>query len=456
MSKNTIIEEEAKSSAMGKLLEEHEELVLVPEKGVILTGTILEKTSNAMYVDLGTTGVGVVYGRELFDDLDTFKSSKIGDPIQATVQELDNEDGYIELSLRSATRERSWEELRRKMSTESAFETEVIEANKGGLIVRVSGVTGFLPVSQLAPDHYPRVEGGDKSKILDILTSYIGQKFTVKVINADQYEEKLIVSEKAAVSDEISNTLQKLGDGKVVKGEVSGVVDFGVFVKFEESGQELEGLVHISELAWQRIDNPSDYLSLGDKVEAKVIGVDDGLRISLSIKQLQEDPWLAVGKKYSVGDKVTGKVLKVTPFGGFVQLDKDIHGLVHVSELPAEAQADPTTLLTAGEDIEFTIISLEPKEHRLGLSLKPKAEKKESTKKDKADPVEDDTSDEKDKAKTKVKKKESKKKPAASASDEAAQPSPEATAGEADEPKAASAKASDESKKKAAKKKEEK
>ncbi|MEX1111987.1 MAG: S1 RNA-binding domain-containing protein [Candidatus Andersenbacteria bacterium] len=373
-----------KEDLMGKLLEQHEDLVHVPERGEILTGTILEKTSNAMYVDLGQLGVGVIYGRELFDDLDTFETAKIGDTVQASVQQVDNEDGYVELSLRSATRERSWEELKHKLTQEVALETEIMDANKGGLMVRISGVTGFLPVSQLAPDHYPRVEGGDKNKILEKLKSYVGQKFTVKIINLDQEEEKLIVSEKSAVSDEISTTLAQLGEGKVVEGTVSGIVDFGAFVKFEESGQELEGLVHISELAWQRIDNPSDFVQIGEKVKAKVIGVDDGLRISLSIKQLEEDPWSKVGERFKIGDKVEGEVLKVTPFGGFIKLDEQIHGLVHISELPDEAQKDPSTLLQAGERKKFTVISLEPKEHRLGLSLRttPRKDIKKDKKKE--------------------------------------------------------------------------
>src|SRR3989344_1604952 len=360
---------------MEEVLAKHDDLAHVPEKGEVLNGTILEKTSNALYIDIGRFGVGVIYGKELFDDLDTFKRSKIGDTVQATVQEVDNEDGYIELSLRTATREISWEELRRKLNEDAVFESEIIDANKGGLIVRVNGVTGFLPVSQLAPDHYPRVEGGDKSKIQERLQSYVGQMFKLKIITIDQENEKLIVSEKAAVSDEISATLEHLGQGKTVSGVISGIVDFGVFVKFEENGQELEGLVHISELAWQRIDNPADFVSIGEKVEAKVIGIDNGLRISLSIKQLQDDPWLKAAEKYKVGDQVKGEILKVTLFGGFVQLDKDIHGLVHVSELPQEIQKDPTAHLHIGDVMNFTIISLEPKEHRLGLSLKAEDQK---------------------------------------------------------------------------------
>ena len=354
---------------MDQLISEHSDKMAIPSVGEIIAGAIIDKARNALYVDLGSLGVGVVYGHDLFDDVDTFRNVKLGDIIKATIERFDNEDDYVELSLRSATRERSWEDLRSKLESGEVLETEILDANKGGLIVRVRGVTGFLPVSQLAPDHYPRVEGADRSKILERLREYIGKRFRVKVIGAAQEAEKLIVSEKAVISDEMSGVLEKLKVGDVIAGTVSGVVDFGVFIKFTLDEKELEGLVHISELAWQRIDDPLDYVSLGQKVEAKVIGV-EGLRISLSLKQLQDDPWKGVAGKYNVGDKVTGEVIKVTPFGGFVKLDEDIHGLVHLSELPADAQSDPSTVLTVGEAKEFRIISIEPGEHRLGLSLK--------------------------------------------------------------------------------------
>ncbi len=364
-----------KTGQMEEMVKEHEEMLEVPAVGEIVDGNIIDKARNAMYVDLGPLGVGVIYGRDLFDDMDTFKNAKLGDAVQATVQKYDNEDDLIELSLRSATQEKSWEELRGKVGTGEIFDTEVIDANKGGLMVRVHGITGFLPVSQLAPDNYPRVEGGDKNKIFELLRDLVGKSLKVKVINAEQETEKLIVSEKAAISDEISGVLEGISVGDVVKGTITGVVDFGVFVMFEKEGKELEGLVHISELAWQRIDKPGDFVNAGDVIEAKVIGM-DGLRISLSIKELQDDPWSGVGKKYQIGDEVEGEVLKVTPFGGFVKLDNDIHGLVHISELPKEAQSNPETVLKAGEMMKFIIISMQPEEHRLGLSLIKKTEKK--------------------------------------------------------------------------------
>ena len=360
---------------MEDLLKHREELMRLPAVGEIVAGHVIEKSHHAIYLDPGIWGLGVIYGRELREDPDILHATNLGDTIQATVVRYDNEEDCTELSLRTATRERNWTELRRKLDGSEIIETEIQDANRGGLIIRVNGVTGFLPVSQLAPDHYPRVEGGDPAKIYERLRQYIKQKFSVKIITADQETDKLIVSEKAAVGDEISAILNQLTPGKVINGTVSGVVDFGVFVKFEEGGKDLEGLVHISELAWQRIDNPLDFVRPGERVQARVIEV-DGLRISLSMKQLKEDPWSHVRGRYHVGDTVPGEILKVTPFGAFVKLDADIHGLVHVSELPEGVQHDPASVLKAGEKRNFTIISLEPAEHRLGLSLRPPGAKK--------------------------------------------------------------------------------
>ena len=378
---NTVMKVEKDDSLMANLIGQREDMINVPAIGEIVSGKIIDKARNALYVDLGLLGIGIIYGRDLFDDIDTFKNANIGDAVQATVQKYDNEDDYIELSLRSATRERSWEELRRKLESGDIIETAILDANKGGLIVRVQGVTGFLPVSQLAQDHYPRVDGGDKTKILVRLKEYIGKQFKVKVIAADQNSEKLIVSEKAALSDELSSVLKNIKEGDVVEGTVSGVVEFGIFVRFNINGNELEGLVHISELAWQRIDNPLDFVSLGETIKAKIISV-DGLRISLSIKQLQDDPWKHVKDKYEIGSDIKAEIIKVTPFGGFVKLDDDIHGLIHVSELPDNAQQDPSLILKVGEHKKFKIISLEPDEHRLGLSLRKEEKGNKKSKED--------------------------------------------------------------------------
>lgn len=354
----------ATAQTMGDLLGTGVEIKVLKQSDMV-EGKLISVGKNEVYVDLEGYGIGVVRGRELYDDEATLANLKPGDQIFVSVVEPENKDGIVELSLRQAGQERVWQTLKEKMDSKEVVRTKILEANKGGLMVEINNVTGFLPVSQLSLEHYPRVEDGDKNRILGVLQSYIGQLFDVQIITADPQEEKLIVSEKAVFEKEMENKLGQLKIGLIVEGLVTGVVDFGAFVKFGE----LEGLVHISELAWQRIDNPKDIIKVGQKVTAKVISIDKG-RVSLSIKQLQEDPWLEAVKKYQIGQVVKGKVSKVMPFGVFVELDKDIQGLCHAMELSHEAGKSPDEILKAGEEKEFKIISIEPGEHRLGLSLK--------------------------------------------------------------------------------------
>ncbi len=349
--------------------------IKVLKVGDMVEGTLISVGKNEVYIDLEGYGVGVVRGRELYDDEATLSALKPGDKIFVSVVEAENKDGIVELSLRQAGQERVWQTLREKMESREVVRTKILEANKGGLMVEINNVMGFLPVSQLSLEHYPRVEDGDKNRILSVLQSYVGQQFDVQIITADAQEEKLIVSEKAVFEKETENKLGQLKIGQVVEGMVTGVVDFGAFVKFGE----LEGLVHISELAWQRIENPRDIIKVGQKVTAKIISIDKG-RVSLSIKQLQEDPWLEAVKKYQIGQAVKGKVAKVMPFGVFVELDKDIQGLAHIMELSHEAVKNPEEILKPGEEKEFKIISIEPAEHRLGLSLKAMTEAPSSAK----------------------------------------------------------------------------
>ena len=355
--------------------------IRVLKQGDMVEGTLISVGKNEIYVDLEGYGIGVVRGRELYDDEATLASLKPGDKIFVSVVEPENKEGIVELSLRQAGQERVWQTLKAKLDSKEVVRTKILEANKGGLMVEMNGVTGFLPVSQLSLEHYPRVEDGDKNKILSVLQSYVGQPFDVQIITADSAEEKLIVSEKAVFEKEMEVRLGQLKIGDTVEGMITGVVDFGAFVKFGE----LEGLVHISELAWQRIENPKDIVKVGQKVRAKIISIDKG-RVSLSIKQLQQDPWLEAVKKYQIGQIVKGKVTKIMPFGVFVELDADIQGLAHVMELSHESVKNPDEVLKAGEEKEFKIISIEPAEHRLGLSLKAmteapaaKAEKKAET-----------------------------------------------------------------------------
>lgn len=356
--------------------------IKVLKPGDMVEGTLISAGKNEVYVDLEGYGLGVVRGRELYDDQASLSQLKPGDKILVSVVESENKEGLVELSMRQAGQSRVWQGLKEKMDNKEVVRIKILDANKGGLMVEMSGVTGFLPVSQLSIEHYPRVEDGDKNKILSILRSYVGQLFDVQVITADPDEEKLIVSEKAVMEKEMEGRMSKLKIGDVVEGMVTGVVDFGAFVKFGD----LEGLVHISELAWQRIENPKDIIKVGDTVRCKVISIDKG-RVSLSIKQLAADPWLEAVKKYQIGQVVKGKVSKIMPFGVFVELDKDIQGLAHIMELSHEAVKNPENLLKPGEEKEFKIISIEPGEHRLGLSLKAltQAPKQEEVKDEKTE-----------------------------------------------------------------------
>lgn len=360
--------------SMNELVHKDPAILKVLKEGDVVKGRVLAVGKNEVYMDVDGIGIGVVRGRELYDDETILATLKVGDEVYASIIEIENKEGNIELSFRKAGQERVWQSLREKLESKEAIRTKILEANKGGLMVKLNGVVGFLPVSQLAPSHYPRVEDGDKNKILAALKNYIGQDFDVRIITAEAEDEKLIVSERAVIEGAVMEKIGKLSIGDVVEGTVTGVVDFGAFVKLDD---ELEGLVHISELAWQRIEDPREIIKVGEKIKAQIIAIDND-RISLSIKRLQKDPWEDAVKKYNVGQVVKGKVLKLAPFGAFVELDRDIHGLAHLGELSDEKISDPGVVLKEGEEREFKIISIVPQEHRLGLSVKAlKPESKE-------------------------------------------------------------------------------
>jgi len=271
----------------------------------------------------------------------------------------------MELSFRVAGMQRVWDNMRKWLKDGMTIKGKVTAANKGGLMMQVAALSGFMPVSQLSPEHYPRVAGGDKNRILEKLRELIGQDLEVKLIDADEKTEKLIVSEKAVWEDAQKAVLESFKVGDVVEGEISALTSFGAFVKF---GEGLEGLVHISEIAWQRIDHPRDILKVGEKVKAQIIQLDHS-KIYLSVKRLVEDPWKSVKEKYKIDDRVTGKIIKVEPFGLMVSLDKDIHGLAHISELADDPISNINDKFKIGQELEFTVVSLEPAEHRLGLRV---------------------------------------------------------------------------------------
>lgn len=337
----------------------------IPKVADVVKGTVISISKNEIRVDINGYKTGVVRGREIFAEAGEYEGLKAGDEVEATVIEMENELGEVELSFRYAGQQRAWDTLRKMIDTGELIPAKIVEANKGGLLVRVNHVNGFLPVSQLSPDNYPRVSGGDKIKILEKLKSFVGQSMNVKIIDVNEREEKLIVSEKAVWEEAQKGVLDKYKLGDVVEGVITAIADFGVFVKFDN----LEGLVHISEIAWQRIDHPRDLVKVGETVKAEVIGI-EGSKIFLSMKKLIQDPWKSVGEKYKIGDLVEGKVLKVNPFGFFVELDRDIHGLAHISELSKKPVKNVTDIAKIGDTMKFKIVSIEPEQHRLGLSLK--------------------------------------------------------------------------------------
>ncbi len=355
---------EAPKKTFSELLEE-KSFVNVPKVGDIVKGNIVSIAKNEVKIDIPGFRTGVVRGPELKDESGMYETLKVGDPVEATVVGVENENGDMELSFRFAGHLRAWETLRAMMQSREKITVRILEANKGGMLVRVNHVQGFLPVSQLSPDHYPRVSGGEKNKILEKLRTYVGQDFTVQVIDVNETERKLIVSEKAIWEDEQREVLAKFKVGDVVEGEVVALADFGAFIRFDG----LEGLAHISELAWQRIDHPRDILSIGQKVKAQIINV-EGSKIFLSMKRLVDDPWKNVTDKYRIGQIVRGKIIKANPFGFFVELDNDIHGLAHISELSSKPIKEPTEAAKIGDELAWKIVSIEPEQHRLGLSLK--------------------------------------------------------------------------------------
>ncbi len=337
-----------------------------PQPGDIVEGPVLALDRARLYIDLPPFGTGVIYGREYMNAREVIKRTNIGDIVAAKVIATDTKDGYIELSLKEARQAIVWAEAEEAVKMKSPFELTVKEANKGGLILDWQGLSGFLPASQLKAEHYPRVTDGDKDKILDELRKLVGTKLPVMIISATPKEGKLIFSEKGGDDKEKKELIATYQVGDIVDGEVTGMVDFGVFIKLEEG---LEGLVHISEIDWGLVDDPRHFFKVGDKVKVKIIDIKDG-KISLSVKQLKENPWQLAAGKYNKGDKVEGVVIKFNKHGALASIEEGIAGLVHVSEFGSEEALRKA--LELGKRYPFTISIFDPKEMRMALSYSAK------------------------------------------------------------------------------------
>jgi len=353
-----------KNNSMKKVIEHNRGLFQAPREGEIVEGPIIAKEGSEIYIDLGRGGIGIIYGREYYEAQDRLKGKTIGDNISAKIVELENENGLRELSLSEAGRESAWQKLSKMRDAQELVPVKVTAANRGGLMIEKEGVEGFLPVSQLAPAHYPRVEGGDKEKILREIQKFVGQNMDVRILDVDQRQNKFIVSEKVGEQESIKKALSKYSVGDTVDGEITGVVDFGAFIRLDPL---VEGLIHISELDWQLVQDPHDIVNVGDKVSAKVVDVTSDGRISLSLKALKDDPWKSLNKKYAQGKHIKGTVIKLNPYGALIKIEEGVQGLVHISEFASEE--DIKAKLEEGKKYEFEILQVSPEERRIALKL---------------------------------------------------------------------------------------
>lgn len=399
---------EESNSLLAALLEKDE--IKIPKTGDTIIGKIISASKSEVRIDVGGVFTGIVRGPELYFDDDEFDSLKPGVEVEAAVIDEENEMGELELSFRQAGQEKAWAKLEQALNDKETIKVKVLDANKGGLLVKHNQITGFLPVSQLSPENYPRVSGGDKQKILEKLKSFVGNEMEVNVINLGEDSDKIIFSEKDVWNKKQKHIIDKYKLGMVVDGKISAVTNFGVFISF---GEGMEGLVHISELAWQRIDSLDKMYKVGDEIRAEIVNLDNN-KIFLSAKKLIEDPWKKAVEKYNVGQVIKGAILKINPFGLFVKLDDEIHGLAHITQLGASSKDKIAEVFKVGEEKDFEIISISPSDHRLGLKLvdgkKIKKKKEEEVVEEKKkDEVVVEKKEEKGKSKEDKKKKDKKK-----------------------------------------------
>lgn len=377
----------------------------VPAVGDIVVGKVVSASKSEVRLDIDGIFIGVVRGPELYFEAEEFASLKPGDEIEATIIDEENERGELELSFKQAGQEKAWIKLEQALKDKEVVQVKVIDANKGGLLVKFYQIPGFLPVSQLSPENYPRVSGGDKQKILEKLKSFVGQEIDVNIINLGEESDKIIFSEKDVWNKKQKHIIDKYKVGMIVDGKISAVTNFGVFISF---GEGMEGLIHISELAWQRIDSPEKNYKVGDTIKAEIVNLDNN-KIFLSAKRIVEDPWKKAVKKYKDGDVVKGQILKINPFGLFIKLDEEIHGLAHITQLGINPKEKISELFQIGQEFDFEILSISPNDHRLGLKLLKDGKKSKKDVKKEETGVEEKEKNEKNEEKKKEKKEDKKK-----------------------------------------------
>jgi ribosomal protein S1 len=368
--------------------------------GDIVEGKIVDQMQGAIVVDVGYKAEGIVSDKELKSDNFDAESAKIGDTILVYVVKPENDEGGLVLSVRRTESVSQWMALEKAMNENSVIEATVVEANNGGVICDLGGgIRGFIPTSQLDATRVylngVRTVGKDISKTVQKrLSSLIGQKIKTRIAELNREKSKIILSEKMFLQERDlgarEDTLRKVNEGDVLKGEVSGITNYGIFV----NAQGLEGLVHLSELSWDKVDKIEEMYAVGTKIDVMVIGIyDGGKRIAYSVKRLQQDPWAAAISKFKVGDIVDGKVQKVVDYGAFIRIGNGLNGLVHISEMSDKLVHNPRDIVNEGDDVKVRILSISTTERHLGLSLKSanntfKAKKSEQSEEAGAESVE--------------------------------------------------------------------
>lgn len=355
----------------------------VLHKGDIVEGKIVDIRSGIIVVDVGYKSEGIVAGRELKAEGVDIKSYKVGDPILVYVVKPEDEEGQLVLSIRRTQQAGIWLKLEEAKKDNSPVEAVVVEANNGGLIVELGkDIRGFIPTSQLDAsrvyaDGVRKVGKDMSSKVQRKLSSLIGEKISTKIIELDREKNRIILSEKMVTQardlEQREDTLKKVKEGDILKGHISGITPFGVFVNAEG----LEGLVHLSELSWDKVDDIGSIYKVGDPIEVKVIGISDGgKRVAYSAKRLQKDPWSEAISKYKVGDVVEGTIQRVVPYGAFVRLGEGLNGLIHISEMSDKLVKNPEDIVKIGDEVKVKILSISSTERHLGLSIKATVEEK--------------------------------------------------------------------------------